>query len=97
MIDEEMPYTDIIYDATSPKRELARLRDELRLQIHLAKAEVRSKWEELEHKWVLLQSRLSGLKLASRESKKEIAGAVRDLIQELSEGYLRIREALKHV
>ncbi len=97
MTEEEMPYTDITYEVTSPKRELARLRDQLIVQIHLAKAEVRTHWEELEHKWVLLQSRLSGVKIAGRESQKEISEAVRDLIQELSEGYRRIRDALKEV
>lgn len=97
MQNDEMPYTDIIYDATSPKRELARLRDELRLQIHLAKAEVRSQWEELEKKWTLLQSRLSGLRVAKDESKREIGQAIKVLIQELGEGYLRMRDALAQV
>ena len=95
--DDEMPYTDITYDATSPKRELARLRDELHLQIHLAKAEVRSQWEELEKKWILLRSRLSGLEVAKNESKQDIGQAVRALIEELHEGYKRIRVALAQV
>ncbi|MFC1895934.1 hypothetical protein ACFL0Q_04645 [Thermodesulfobacteriota bacterium] len=30
---------------------LARKRDELKVQIHLAKAEVRQEWEEAEKKW----------------------------------------------
>ncbi len=97
MTDEEMPYTDITYEATSPKRELARLRDELKLQMHLARAEVRSQWEELEHKWILLQSRLSGVKLAGRESKKEIGEAAHALVEEIHEGYQRIRTALSQV
>lgn len=97
MQDDEMPYTDITYDATSPKRELARLRDELMLQLHLAKAEGRSQWEELEKKWVLLHSRLHGLELAGDESKREVCQAVHALIHELKEGYLRMRDALARV
>ncbi|MBX3171191.1 MAG: hypothetical protein KF760_27530 [Candidatus Eremiobacteraeota bacterium] len=97
MPNDEMPYTDITYDATSPKRELARLRDELRLQVHLARAEVRSQWEELEKKWTLLQSRLSVLEVAGEESKREIGQAVRALVQELNEGYARMRGALARV
>lgn len=95
--DEEMPYTDITYDATSPKRELARLRDELLLQIHLAKAEVRSHWEGLEKKWILLQSRLSVLEVAKDESKREVGLAVQLLMEELKESYKRIRGALASV
>lgn len=97
MNSEEMPYTDIVYDATSPKRELARLRDQLQLQIHLAQAEVRTQWEELEKKWTLLQSRLTVLEVAGQESKREIGEAVRLLIQELSDGYQRVRGALSRV
>ncbi len=92
-----MPYNDIVYDATSPKRELARLRDQLQLQIHLAQAEVRSQWEELEKKWTLLQSRLTVLEVAGQESRREIGEAVRLLIQELNEGYQRVRGALSRV
>jgi hypothetical protein len=97
MSKEEMPYNDIVYDATSPKRELARLRDQLQLQIHLAQAEVRSQWEELEKKWTLLQSRLTVLEVAGQESRREIGEAVRLLIQELNEGYQRVRGALSRV
>jgi len=97
MNSEEMPYTDIVYDATSPKRELARLRDQLQLQIHLAQAEVRTQWEELEKKWTLLQSRLTVLEVAGQESKREIGEAVRLLIQELGDGYQRVRGALSRV
>ncbi len=95
--EEEMPYFDITYGATSPKRELARLRDELQLQIHLAKADVRSQWEDLEKKWILLQSRLSGLRVARDESRREIGQAVKILVEELHEGYKRMRDALASV
>ena len=97
MSDEEMPYTDIVYDATSPQRELARHRDQLQLQMHLARAEARSHWEDLEKKWVLLQSRLSGLKVAGAESRRDIGEAARLLIEELREGYHRLRQALAEV
>ena len=88
-----MRYDDILYEVTSPAQELARLRDQLKLQLHLAKADARSQWEELEAKWVLLQSRLTALKVAKDQSSQEVRAAMKLLISELSEGYQRLREA----
>lgn len=95
MNTDEMPYTDIVYDATSPKRELAKLRDQLKLQIHLGKAEARDHWEELESKWTHLQSKIPELQAASKESKREIGQAVKDLVAELVDSYRRLRDVLK--
>ena len=97
MNTDEMPYTDIIYDATSPKRELARLRDELKLQIHLGKAEAKAHWEELETKWTRLQAKIPDLQAAGEESKKEIGQAVKDLMSELVGSYRRLRDVLADI
>lgn len=97
MQEDDVSYTEIEYDASSPKRELAALRDQLKLKVHLAKAELRSQWEELENKWTLLQSRLTVLEVAKQESKREISQATKDLIKELKDGYQRMRGALERV
>lgn len=76
---------------------LAQLRDELRVKAHLAGAELRSQWEELENKWVLLQSRLSSVRKAGSDSAKEIRAAVDLLVKELAEGYERMREAFANL
>lgn len=97
MNDQEMPYNDIVFDATSPKRELARMRDEIKVQMHLARAELKTQWEDLERQWTLLQSRLSVLEVAGNESKQGIGAAVQDLTKELKLGYARMRDALARV
>lgn len=74
---------------------LAQLRDELRLQIHLASAEARTEWHErLEPKWRELGPKLEALEKASAETGKELSAAVGLLIDELVEGYERLRKAL---
>ena len=74
---------------------LAQLRDELKLQIHLAGAEARRDWDEkLEPKWRELEPKLAALEKASAETGKELAAAVGFLIDELVAGYERIRKAL---
>ena len=75
--------------------ELAQIRDEVILKIHLGKAEMRTHWEELETKWTLLQSRLSSVKLARDETLTDLKAAIKQLLHELTEGYARIRESLK--
>lgn len=76
---------------------LARVRDELNLKVHLAKAEVRTMWEEAETKWTLLQSRLTGVKLARDESAVDISAAVKQLFHELGDAYERIRVAVRDI
>lgn len=96
-MDTETSYDDIDFEVTSPAQELARVRDELRLKLHLARAEVRAQWEELEKNWVLLQSRLTVIKTAGKASSKDVQTAAKQLIAELKQGYERMRDALTRV
>lgn len=73
---------------------LTELRDEIKLQLHLGKAELRKQWEELEPKWRELQGKIDGLERASLETARELKKAVWKLFEELGEGYERIRKAL---
>lgn len=94
MENQETEQYDITNEVTNPSRELARRRDELLLQLHLGGAEARSHWEELEKKWVLLQSRLSVLEVAGKDTARGVRSALKQLIHELKEGYDRMREAV---
>lgn len=78
-------------------QELARLRDELELQLHLGRAEAKAQWEQLEKKWTLMQSRLSVLRVAGKESMHDLRDALKQLLAELKDGYDRMREALARV
>lgn len=74
---------------------LALLRDELRLQMHLAKAELRDEWnQKLEPRFWELKSRLDRIEEASAETATEMGSAAKLLINELREGYERIRKSL---
>ncbi len=93
MENQMAEYDAMLQETAAPNEELARLRDEIKLQLHLAKAEARSQWEELEKKWVLLQSRLTTVKVARDQSAQEVGSALKLLMGELGDGYKRLKEA----
>jgi acetoin utilization protein AcuB len=73
---------------------LRRARDELRVQMHLARAEARDLFEELEGRWHELEGRLEQVAGEARRPVHEAGDAARSLVEELREGYRRIRESL---
>lgn len=66
-------------------------RDELRVKLHLAKADARDEWEALEKKWAEAQAKFAQLQKAAGESGEGIEAAARLLGEELLKGYERIR------
>ncbi len=70
---------------------LERMRDELRLQVHLGKAEAKERWEELESKYRDAEAKV---RAAAAEPIQEVGDVVRSLLDEIREGYRRIRDAL---
>ncbi|HET9225504.1 MAG TPA: hypothetical protein VFR31_02470 [Thermoanaerobaculia bacterium] len=74
---------------------LATLRDELRLQMHLAKAELRDEWNiRLEPTFRLLKTKLDRVEHASAETIEKMRPTLKALSDELREGYERIRKSL---
>jgi hypothetical protein len=74
---------------------LALLRDELRLQMHLAKAEFRDEWNQrLEPRFWQLKAKLDRIEEASAETAVELRSAAKLLTDELRDGYERIRKSL---
>lgn len=74
---------------------LAKARDELKLQIKLAKAEARDEWKKLESTWLGIEAEIKRIGEQSREPVKDMATAARALIEELKRGYARIKTQLK--
>ena len=70
-------------------------RDELKLKIHLAEAEARDEWEELEPKWQRFHEKAKAVGGTAADASHEIGAAARLLGSELSDGYVRIRDAIK--
>lgn len=74
--------------------DLRRVRDELRVQLHLGKEEAREHWEALEKRWQHLEARLKLVREGSRESAEDIREAARMLVEEIRRGYRHVRELL---
>jgi hypothetical protein len=74
--------------------DLRRLRDELRVRMHLAKQEARDEWVELEKKFEHLRGRLEVVGKVAKESAEDVAEALELVGQELRKGYEKIRKLL---
>lgn len=70
---------------------LKRTRDELRVQIRLAKADARDLWDRTECKFEEVERKL---RLASRKTDAPLREVVRVLLREIRDGYHRIRQTL---
>jgi len=75
--------------------DLKQYRDELRVQMHLAKAELRDEFEELENNWQKLQPRLEKATQDAAEAGKEALDALFDAGEAILKGFKRIRDDLK--
>lgn len=74
--------------------DLAQLRDDLRVRIHLGEMDLRDQWEKLEPKWWELQRKVAAVERASVDTTQEITTAANLLTEELFKGYDRIHKAL---
>ena len=74
--------------------DLRRVRDELRVQIHLGKAEAKAQWDELEKRFQQLESRAKLVRDESAETLDDIGDAARGLVDEIKRGYRHLRDLL---
>jgi CBS domain-containing protein len=87
-------------DAEGPGRfdeeleELRRVRDELRLQIHLGKTEATDLWEKLERRFGEAEAQARALARRAEEPVQGVAEAARSLVEEIRSGYRKLRELL---
>lgn len=79
---------------TEEIEDLRRVRDEMRVQLHLGKEEARERWEGLEKHWEHLEGRLKVIRDGSQESLEEIGEAARLLTAEIRKGYKNLRDLL---
>jgi chromosome segregation ATPase len=70
-------------------------RDELRVQLHLAKAEVKDEWDEVEQKWEHIEPKLEKLGHEAKESAEDLGAALSRVAEEIGHAYQRIRNALR--
>jgi predicted nucleic acid-binding Zn-ribbon protein len=72
-------------------KQLERQRDELRLKMHLGKAEAREEWEKLERQWEHVRARLPKLREALGDTKDDVGAALKLTAEEIRRGYERLR------
>jgi predicted nucleic acid-binding Zn-ribbon protein len=90
-----MPTSNDVAETIKEELEtLAALRDELRVQLSLAKADALDEWHRLEKSWQQIENEVKRVGAHSKGPAKEIGTAARDLIKELRDGYNRIRAQL---
>jgi uncharacterized protein (DUF3084 family) len=73
---------------------LRQMRDELKVKIHLGKAEAKDEWEKLEKKWQEFKANSKVVGEAMDESAKNVGSALEIVGSELKEGYKRIKKLL---
>jgi len=77
--------------------ELSQKRDELRVQIHLAKVEASDLWHETEDKWQHLRSQLDKIENGAGDVAKDVGAAAILAAEELQKGYERLRQLIKDI
>jgi hypothetical protein len=78
-------------DTHDMERDLKKLRDELKLKMHLASMDMKQEWNELEGKWEKFSEK-TGLD----ESAQALGGSLEALGAELKNSYKRFRAGLKN-
>lgn len=74
--------------------ELRQARDELRVQMHLAKADARDEWADLEKKWDDFEDKWDKVEDVAEDAGKDIGRALSALGEEIKAGYAKIRDAM---
>jgi hypothetical protein len=72
--------------------ELRHQRDELKLKLHLAKADAKDEWEVIEKKWEHARGRLAVIGKEAGAASKDVREAARLVLDEIKAGYQRIRK-----
>lgn len=70
-------------------------RDEARVQMHLAKEDVKDEWDDLEQDWERFRNRLEEVLHDSEDASKEARQTAQKLGEDLKSGYQNIRNKLK--
>jgi hypothetical protein len=74
---------------------LAEIRDELKVQLRLAKADMQGEWNKLEVTWERVQVELQRVASHTKEPVHTMSEAAKQLLDELKQGYERVRSQLK--
>jgi hypothetical protein len=70
-------------------------RDEIRVRLHLLKAEGKDEWDKVERKWHHLEPKLKQIRESVAESGREIGAATVVLAEEIGDAYRHLRDTMR--
>jgi predicted nuclease with TOPRIM domain len=73
---------------------LKQQRDELQVQLHLAKADAKDEWARLETQWDEIKPKLEAAREEVGKTAESVGAALGMAIEELKKGYERLRSRL---
>lgn len=73
-------------------RKLEQQRDELRVKMHLAKADARDEWNKLERQWEAMRPQVVQASSVVGDTARDVGSALKLALEELGRGYDRLRK-----
>ncbi|MCC6765972.1 MAG: hypothetical protein IT293_15040 [Deltaproteobacteria bacterium] len=86
--------TEKRFDLGAIVEDLKQQRDEIRVRMHLAKADARDEFERLEHEWEHVRAKLGVIGEEAGKAAVEVGAALQLAVDELRHGYQKVRELL---
>ncbi len=75
-------------------KSLEQLRDELKLKLHLFKADMKDEWTRIEADWQKLQGQMKPVQKAAEKTATDVKVASERLFETVKRGYERIKGSL---
>jgi hypothetical protein len=85
---------DVKEQITNALEHFKQQRDELQVQLHLAKAEAKDEWARLEKQWEETKPKLEAAREEVGKTAVSVGDALNQAIEELKKGYERLRSRL---
>ena len=85
---------DVKEQMTKTLEHLKQQRDELQVQLHLAKADAKDEWARLENQWEEIKPKLEAAREEVGRTAESVGAALGLAIDELKKGYERLRSRL---
>jgi chromosome segregation ATPase len=85
---------DVKEQITNALEHFKQQRDELQVQLHLAKADAKDEWARLEQQWEETKPKLEAAREEAGKTAESVGAALSLAIDELKKGYERLRSRL---
>ena len=69
-------------------------RDELKVKLHLLKADAKDEWDAVEKRWEHFEARMKKVGASAADSSEDVAAAGKQLAEEIGNAYKRIRKSM---